>query len=86
MTKDTPRYQGQTPHDPPFDDSLPCPACPMAVRDLYATVHNYVGAVQHADDLERQARKFQEMVDSLHRIEALVNAHFADQRHAQGRL
>lgn len=55
-----------------------CVACPVEVRDLYAVVSNYIGAVERNDDPCRVARKFLAMKQSCASVGAIVSKHFAD--------
>lgn len=81
----TPAYRGQEPHEPPFD-GRPCPACPIAVRDFYATAHNFLGQLESDPGARfgeaRTHRKLAEFKESLARMGQLVHEHFADPRHS----
>lgn len=74
--------------NPPFDGK-PCPACPMEVRDLAATAHNALLAVDHArnsmGDWNRAYRKLEGLRGSLSRMQSIVNKHFADTKHSLGK-
>jgi hypothetical protein len=61
-----------------------CMACPLEVRDLYATAHNAAGAVRRAvkgeGEMERALRKLGELEASLARFAPIMAAHFAADR------
>lgn len=69
---ETEAFRAATGHD--------CPACPTAVRDLFATAHNAAGAWDTAtrdDDWARAYRKARELDDAVARFQSVVDAHFA---------
>jgi hypothetical protein len=55
-----------------------CSACPQEVRDLYATAHNAVGALDRGDGADRVYRKLAELRASLDRFQSVVDQHFAE--------
>ena len=74
-----------TTRETPFDGK-PCPMCPMEIRNLHATAHNYINAVKGGDSPERVARKFAGLVDAVEKAQPLADAHFADRLHSHGQV
>ena len=73
-------------NDPPYDDSEPCMACPGVLRNLFAQVHNVLGAFEHAE-WERLGPKMADLRRTYDRdIKPLSEAHFADPMHSHGHL
>lgn len=64
-----------------------CVACPVEVRDLYATAHNAVQAADAAragrGEWLRFYRKLEELRTSVAKMKPVVEAHFADRGHAK---
>lgn len=81
------RFPDRTVHksNPPFDDSEPCICCPDNVRDLLATVHNFIGAFER-DEHGRIPKKFHSMKQSYERLQRACDAHFADRMHSHGQV
>lgn len=82
-TNEAPASMQETPHDPPFDGSDPCPACPWQVRDLAATAHNLLIAID-SKDWPRVFTKTERVRESLKRFQTVVDRHFADRAHSHG--
>jgi hypothetical protein len=77
-------------HQPPYDVSPPCPACPVGVRGLHATAHNAVGAFEAAakghGDWERAYRKMAELAEAVRSFQPVVDGHFDRPAHSHGSL
>lgn len=69
-----------------------CPACPLRVRDLYATAHNaiqaweaaHVGTTTWERSWDRVRRKLDALQASVEAFEPIIAAHFADPSHSGG--
>jgi len=63
-----------------------CPACPILVRDLHATAHNALNAIDAAlrgdGDWSRAKRKIEGLRASVKAFQPTVDAHFADRAHS----
>lgn len=70
--------------EPPFD-RIPCIACPVEVRELFASAHNLVNAAV-SGDINRTNKKMNEMADAVLRMQPIVAAHFEDPAHAKGSI
>lgn len=71
----------------PSDGSEACIACPTSVRDLLATVHNFLSSwdadrTSGYGGWDRVNRKLEEMRESHGRLQQAAEAHFADPEHA----
>lgn len=62
-----------------------CIACPVEVRDLFASAHNAVqafnAALAGAGDWSRAHRKMTELEASVGRFQPIVDDHFSDRIH-----
>jgi len=58
-----------------------CIACPVEVRDLYATAHNatlaFEAALSGHGDSARAVRKLRELKESVERMKPIVEVHFS---------
>jgi hypothetical protein len=68
--------------DPPFDGK-PCPCCPAEVRGLYATAHNLAARLMGKSDGNTSP---EDLWDAVQAMKPLIDAHFADSMHAEGRV
>ena len=77
-------------HQPPYDGSPLCPACPVEVRGLHATAHNAVGAFEAAakghGDWSRVYRKMAELAEAVGDFQPVMDGHFARAAHSHGDL
>jgi hypothetical protein len=57
-----------------------CAACPIPVRDLYATAHNVVVEFERGVDMDfgRLNRRLTDLVESVHGFRPVVDAHFTE--------
>lgn len=70
--------------NPPFVGDA-CIACPLEVRDLAATAHNLLGAIERSE-WDRVASKALGLRDALQRIQPHIDAHFSDPAHSHGQV
>lgn len=54
-----------------------CPACPLGVRDLYATAHNLLSSWD-GQNWDRVRRKIESLRESLSHMEAIIKKHFEE--------
>lgn len=77
-------------HQPPYDGSPPCPACPVEIRSLHATAHNAIGAFEAAakghGNWSRAYRKMAELAQVVREFQPVVDGHFARPAHSHGDL
>lgn len=73
---------------PPYD-GVPCPACPVEVRGLLATVHNFMGEFDRVQkdggSGERMYRKYAQMKEAHEALSAFAEKHFENPAHSHGR-
>jgi hypothetical protein len=53
-----------------------CPACPIGVRDLFATAHNLL--VTPRSEHARFDRKLEELRESVRKFQEIIDKHFGD--------
>lgn len=66
--------------DPPFDGK-PCPACPIAIRGLYATAFNFCNVLEGKSTTSSDT-SLDDLKAALAAAAPLIDAHFADRRHS----
>jgi len=71
--------------NPPFDGSAPCPMCPIEIRNLRAVAHNLINRYKHGE-MSKVHIYMSELKTAVEATQGLVDSHFADSMHSQGRI